>query len=376
MPETIPNDVSKQSNDSIIATIKEEFANTNTKIETVQITLDEKIIGIKNDVAAHSERLKKLESYAATDTGRIDSLSIQLEILKQDRLRNNIRLTGLPPQAFNSTIDTVMRIVDLLKIQLLPSDFVAYSDRNKSSILVQFDNHAHKRYFMDSMRKKSELLVEEILDVHSNSKVYCNDQLTPYFASLFQKAWQAKKDKLIHSASSLGGRIKIKKTENSNFINVHSEMQLSDVIANTESLEMSHHSISESPSSVQVNETNGFDSQNRPPQTVTRDRNAFHSSSFTVNEREQDKRGPAQSALSQKTRNNNRNQQWQRMHRKQNNQHEQPRYGHRYQQQDRRRDIDLSPRHYNRSKPSSFEQQPSRKHNNRNYSYRSTDERY
>lgn len=106
-----------------------------------------------------------------------------------------------------------MKIIDVLKLELLPSDFVAYSDRNQASIILTFDHQAHKRLFMSALRQRNELLVEEIFtSIRSNSKIYCIDQLTPYFASLFQKACDAKKQKLIYSASSLGDRIKIRKT--------------------------------------------------------------------------------------------------------------------------------------------------------------------
>lgn len=189
--------------------IKDEFANTNSKIESVNKIISE----IKSDVDGHGARISQLESYTTADNHRFDAISLQIEILKQDRLRNNLRLTGLPPVAFDNTINTVMKIIDVLKLELLPSDFVAYSDRNQASIILTFDHQAHKRLFMSALRQRNELLVEEIFtSIRSNSKIYCIDQLTPYFASLFQKAWDAKKQKLIYSASSLGDRIKIRKT--------------------------------------------------------------------------------------------------------------------------------------------------------------------
>lgn len=379
MPVTNFADTEAQGKDDIIATIREQFAITNDKIEMVQSTIDEKIVGIKSDITAHSERIAQLENYSADDSRRIDTISIQMEIFKQDRLRNNLRLTGLPPQAFENTADTVMRIIDILNIQLLPSDCVTYSDRNKSSIIIQFDNHAYKRYFMDSMRKKTELLVEEILDVRSNSKVYCNDQLTPYFASLFQKAWQAKKNKLIHSASSLGGRIKVKKSENSQFITVDSETQLNEVIDNAETVEMSNQPSNELPNSIQTDETEDINSHKKSAKTAN-GRNIHRASSHTEPDRQHTNRFSAQAVPATNVKNTNRNQQWQRMRQKQNNQYEQPRYGHRYQQQDKGRNIELSPRQYsnnNRPRVSTQEPQPTRKNNNsRNYSYRHAHEHY
>lgn len=121
---------------------------------------------------------------------------------------------------------------------MLPTDYSVYSDRNKSSIIVCFDSFALKRHTMDAMRKKQSLFAEEIYQsVTSNSRVYANDHLTPYFANIFQCAWRAKKDGLIASASSLGGKIRVRKSEYSPSHTINTESQLNDLIASTEQME-------------------------------------------------------------------------------------------------------------------------------------------
>lgn len=208
-----------------------QFPNTNKKIDDINQALSDKITAISSDVAAHGERLGTLESYAAADNRTIQSLSKEIERLKQERLRNNLRITGLPSDAIGNAIKIVMKIVGLLRIELLPCDFNAYSDRNKSSIIVTFNSYSLKRCFTDAIREKRVILVEEILpDLKSNAKIYCNDQLTPYFAELFQKAWKAKKANKLIAASSLGGRIKVRKYEFSEYIVIETEYQLNEVI--------------------------------------------------------------------------------------------------------------------------------------------------
>lgn len=351
MPDTNSTEANKAIND-IVVIMEQHFANTNTKIDTVQSTIDEKISSIKNDIASQQERISTLESYSAADKHQINSLSIQLEILKQDRLRNNIRLTGLPPLAFDNPTQTTMNIIDALKIQLLPSDFVAYSDRNKSSIILQFNSHSHKRYLMDALRKKSELLVEEILNVQSNSKVYANDQLTPYFSNLFQKAWHAKKNKQIYSVSSLGGRIKAKKNETSSFIIINSEEQLNDVIEGAESMEsveMSQNAINESPDPIHADRKKNT-STHRTPILQAESETIRSSSSIRAD------RNSKQQTTKKVTKNNNnkdpnRNHQWQQMRQKQNHRYEHHTNGRRNQHQDQHREIEISPRHYRSHNP-------------------------
>lgn len=220
--------------EKIIASMQSEFAKTNSKIDGIQTTLGDKISSICDDVTKQSQRIGLLEGYTASDGRRIDALSYQIEVLKQDRLRNNIRLSGLPPVAYEKIVDTVMKTIKVLNLNLLPSDFVAYADRSHSAIIVAFENLSHKRYFIDTLRQRKGLLIEEILNEKSDAKLVCNDQLTPFFAQLFHKAWQAKRDGLIYAASSLGGRIKIRKNESSKFILVESEMHLGEIIASSE----------------------------------------------------------------------------------------------------------------------------------------------
>lgn len=168
----------------------------------------------------------------------MDEIKIQIEMLKQDRLRNNIRLTGLPAIAFDNPTETVFAIDSVLQLSLIPSDFTVYADKHKSSLIISFANYSHKRTFMSSLQQRKSLLAEEVFpSIKSNSNIFANDQLTPYYAKLFQAAWQAKKDGHIHSASSLGGRIKVKRNESSAAIAIETQQQLIDMLGENSSIE-------------------------------------------------------------------------------------------------------------------------------------------
>lgn len=353
--------------DKIQQSINEHFANTNKKIESI----DDKITDIRTDVTAHSERINQLETYASTDDRRITSIETQIEFIKQDRLRNNLRLTGLPPEAFANPIETVMKIIDAVQINLLPSDFVAYVDQKKSSIIVQFDKHSHKRIFMDGLRQRKVLLVEEVLHLQSSSKIYCNDQLTPYFASLFNIAWNAKKSNQLFSASSLGGRVKVRKNENSSLVLIETKTQLIDIIGDSQSEEMSSNTTSGSPNSSSNEQQQPKQQeiqQERPPQQ-NRTQNhqpAIQRSSTQIYQREQ--------------RDSNRPKQWQGMRHNPNNQFQQQKTKTRFKHQDSSRHLDLSPTQYQTNYNRPTNQKPEsyghRNTYNRNYSSRRFNERY
>lgn len=226
-----------------------QFPTTNAKIDDISKALNDRIDKISSDVAEHAERLYTLESHAATDNRCIQSMSREIERLKQDRLRNNLRITGIPSNAAENATKIVMKIINIIRTELLPTDFNAYKDRNKSSIIIAFNSYALKRCFIDAIREKREILVEEVLpDTRSNGKIYCNDQLTPFFAELFQKAWKEKKANKLFAVSSVGGRIRVRKCENSEYITIETEQQFNDIIdVDTPMDSSTTHNTNESP---------------------------------------------------------------------------------------------------------------------------------
>lgn len=101
----------------------------------------------------------------------IDELSLQIEILKQDKSKINLRLTGLHQCAINDPDETIIRIAEKLSIDIIPTEYTIYVDREKSSIIVCFETYALQRIMMDAMRKKI-LFVEEIYEQVVMSDMY------------------------------------------------------------------------------------------------------------------------------------------------------------------------------------------------------------
>lgn len=178
----------------LLESMKEHHAKTNENIEKLHDTFKADIDSIRSDLSTHNDRLSKVENDIKSNNCavQLEELTIQIEQLKQDKLRNNLRITGLPENAYNDPDEAVLRIADILNIDIIPSDYTVYADRFKSSIILCFSSYPLKRHFMDAMRSKQSLFVEEIFEgIKSNARIYANDQLSPYFAKIFQRAWQA-----------------------------------------------------------------------------------------------------------------------------------------------------------------------------------------
>lgn len=197
--------------------------------------------------------LEPLESGSYTDHFRMASLQIDLEVMKQERLRNNLRIIGLPSVAFQTPSETIAKINAVLNIDITTSEFTAYSDKNKSSIIVSYVSYSHKRRFMDVLKERKSLLVRDVFPViDSTEQIYVNDHLTPYFANLFRIAWKAKKDGKLFSVSSLGGKVRIRQRDSDELVTVNSELQLFNFINATRSEDTSAVSTSQSGTSPQT----------------------------------------------------------------------------------------------------------------------------
>lgn len=260
--------------------LEAKFAETNKNIASIQTTINIEIADIKTNVNDNKNRIDNIEVrlQSTCDSTQYDEIRLQLELLKQDRLRNNLRITGLPPPAFNNPDDTVMSIERVLQLGLIPSDYTAYVDRNKSSLIVSFASHSHKRLFTNALHQRRSLLVEEVFPtIQSNSNIYSN-QLTPYFANIFRIAWTAKKDGKIHSASSMGGRIKVKLNETSQPTTIESEKHLHELINSSQNSGANNQHADGQLDSRDNNNNNNIDrntsstvinnSVQQPPQTV------------------------------------------------------------------------------------------------------------
>lgn len=179
----------------------------------------------------------------------------------------------------------------------------------------------------------------------------------------------------------MGGRIKVRKTETSSFVLIQSEQHLNDVIENIDNsapAETSTNHLDELPNSPSITQSNSA----RNPLTNTDTEldnytNSRRTLSTNARDRQPVRNNNKFAAPSNANHDTNRNHQWQQMRQKQYHLSEQPKSNQRYKQQDRRRQIDLSPNQYRQYnyKPAYNHPQP-HCNNSRNYSSHRFEENY
>lgn len=173
-------------------------------------------------LAAQDENKKKIEiveqqvdvltNQSSSNAGKITQLEETIQILQQDKLKNNISISGVPLNNDINATDALLKIASALQIDIVNNDFSAYATSNKKFIVVMFNNYMLKQSFINKMRIKKSLFVEEVFsEIKSNSQIYINEHLTKYFNDLFLNARSAKKEGKLTSVTSSGGKIRVRK---------------------------------------------------------------------------------------------------------------------------------------------------------------------
>lgn len=210
----IQTNASKQAMEEIKSCIENFKADTNEKIDVI----DQKVIAMSSLTNENASKIELLES--------------NIEMLKQEQLKNNVCISGVPSGFIkdDNTADIIVEIAKNLEVDINKGQFSSYAVANNKFIIVQFYMHKHKLSILRKIRTKKSLLVEEVFTTQCNSQIYINDHLTPHFNRLHLMARRAKKDGKLVSASSIGGKLRVRKHANDAPISITNEKQLQSLI--------------------------------------------------------------------------------------------------------------------------------------------------
>lgn len=186
-----------------------------------------------------SERIVSVEAATDQNNDKIESLEVNIELLKQDQLKNHISISGVPTEFIKNknTNEVVIAIAKTIGIELTQPQFSSHAAANDKIIITNMHNTNTKQLLLNKIRAKKSLMVEEVFSTQSNSQIYLNEQLTPYFGRIYQIARKAKKEKKIASVSSNGGKIRIRKNQDDTPITITTENQLKSLIDSNENSE-------------------------------------------------------------------------------------------------------------------------------------------
>lgn len=195
-----------------------------TQIRDYQNKTEQKIEQIKDDI-------KEVTSTSTKNSDRIALLEEQIEAMNQDKLRNNIRISGIP-DSVNDLPNTIFnKICRKLEVNIDTLHINAYKTKGGAFVIVNLLNQSNKLKLLKKMKEKKSLMVEEVFEgIKSNSQIYINDHLTHYNNNLFQTAFRAKKEGKLSFVSSTGGKIRVKKEADGQTVFITNQRMLNDII--------------------------------------------------------------------------------------------------------------------------------------------------
>lgn len=246
----------------------------------IQISAQKEESAVK--IAAVNVRIDDVVSVSESNTERIEQLEAKFEVLKQDQLKNNICISGVPCETVEqtNTAEITIAIAKTLGVTIERNHFTSYPVAGNKFIIVIMHNNKHKQTLLNKIRVRKSLMVQEVLDVVSNSQIYLNDHLTPYFNRLYMIARKAKKEGNLASASSYGGKIRARKSLDDAPMVITSEKQLlklmssADVDTDNSSIQLDSentivHQSTPRPTKIQTS-TNTKGRQTKPSRTDTK----------------------------------------------------------------------------------------------------------
>lgn len=159
-----------------------------------------------------------------------------IELHKQNKLRNNITISNVPLIPNENLYDIVRSILISIGILNLKVDDLETASRipgSKSCLIIAgFRDYALKA---DIMKKKTTktLKVSDIIELQNgeaNPRVYINNHLTPFFSKLSFHGRQALYNRLIHSCWVSSNGFLVRLNENSNPVVINCVNEFDDFL--------------------------------------------------------------------------------------------------------------------------------------------------
>lgn len=166
---------------------------------------------------------------------KIEKLEEKINTLEQNSLQTNIEIKNAPTT--DTAINVVKSIATKLNVSINENDIVdAYREKRSNKIIVKFSSTKSKKELMENI-KKTKLKTGDIVSNESyaavageSNRIYINDELTKFYRNLLWIAKNKAKEKNWRFVWVKYGKILAKKDENSKYISILKESDISLII--------------------------------------------------------------------------------------------------------------------------------------------------
>lgn len=246
--DVMMNNISVQ-NASVNASIK-QLDKTMIEIKESQEFLSsqfDKALGEIKELQEDNMKLKntirEIQEQQTKTTAAMSIIEAQLDELKQDKLTNNVLITGFRDNCFEPT-ETVQKIFTCINADIKNTDIkkINFINTNNSKtnnqlsqqrsvvssfIEVEFTNFAAKKLLQDKMKEKGTLFTKEVgLNYQKDHRIYVRDKLTRFRAKLLRDTIIMKNRLQLKYVWVNYQKIHIRKDDNSKTYVIHTKEDL------------------------------------------------------------------------------------------------------------------------------------------------------
>lgn len=242
------------SNDELLRSIKDDTASTRLEVADTRRELkgdinrltqrtDAKFKSIEDRLVATDNDIKTLFSRIRAIESASPSASIDFELQKQNRLRNNISIANVPIEERENLFDIFTQLMEFIGCSRIDVNEVADAKRVRNSksnlIIVSLVDERRK---LEIMKKKIgvKIMAADIFNLgegDANPRIYINAQLTPFYSHLAYLGRSAVASNRIYSSFVTQYGFFVKLDEKSHPTPIANKAQLDQFLANNHCLQ-------------------------------------------------------------------------------------------------------------------------------------------
>lgn len=185
-----------------------------------------------NTIKSENADIKRENAYLKSE---ISELKLEVSELQQYSRRSNIEISGIPEVEHENVTETVKKVLSCLELNIEDKIVVAHRiptsrrDRHKS-IIVQFNSKNEKEECLKAAKNKH-LLASDLHERFNTSPIYVNEHLAPAIKKLLFLSKSFKRENNFKFCWTKGGKIYLRKDENSKIFKIRQETDLSKITA-------------------------------------------------------------------------------------------------------------------------------------------------
>jgi hypothetical protein len=173
----------KQNSDQLIKKITENQNKMKEELKTDIAALSNKIVGVDQGLRNTTERVFRVES----DVG---NLRAELNFLKQERLAQNLCITGLPDVDGAVLGAKFLILCSMLEVDVRSADVMnifKIKTRNSTKVIIKLSSHELRNKILNN-RKKRSIFTDELGLDGQRSQVFLQEDLTKMNQTLLFRA--------------------------------------------------------------------------------------------------------------------------------------------------------------------------------------------